>query len=940
MLYYSQDKQTQHKYMNSFQDLLAQRKAQVKAMEAIAPSMEVIQNEMLSIEDVIDPIILKDVKDCLIEDIRFLGSQSGKGQAVETLISNEILPTAFSYGLDVPTEGGADVEEEDNLPTHTQYEPDGNIPHIYNDGKYELTDKDNNLLAVGDATNFPEVPTEQEVTLETTEITPETVVGTNPQIDAANNTRNAGLLDVVTTGLVPTNRPRTVFDTQPKDITIGCHVYDKNTYETGIVVECPHEDAKDETDKNGHYLVNTGQPYVWVSLDGTDNIVAVFVNALQLLVDQTIVEASTVQVESSNTPTITSTNLTTEEDKPTKRNKRRTQKQFDCLVNKLSEELPRVQTIWEFEELKTQIEEFTGDGKYTLPDDLLEDFNKEVEYWSNKADQNIEDTEEVQIEISPSIAAEPEQEITEALQNTQVDESQPELNVEQAFISRLTSNLSETGSGDLWEEIRQHYGSVSAIPEMIAEAFSKFYDELQARLSDDDDGEELEIYEGYIPEEEELATEEPQAPEVAATVEQTSERTVEDKNLEWQEAIASAKETDLAAWDVWVTNQLNDRNPEILPATYQALQSAKAKFTPVIEKPESVAVTAPATKYSADEAANLNKIWLESAEKVASSESYTKEDVDYIWAAIRVSDIDRTLLSMQLINKLTFLQNNVPAPKAVETVAPVKEAQAAVVEQVEVTPQPVATVAETPVQETQPEPTKPAFSLFGGIKIQKSIAEVASDETSNEPEQVTEEVARESITPNFVATVNPQPQQQPTATNETAKTAVNFNMANFGGGGIKRSSATVATELSETEGNTAPVFEGIRVTQNVKFQAYPAGSGTEPIARDSREYIIPVGTLGLHPKTDSLFVVVTWEEALDNNAAIKETLDIESTKDNFTVIPVKFTEPTPQYYLPLPPEECCVIDAAEFERIRSIQQKWIDALSNGKAPFDDDDVPF
>jgi hypothetical protein len=823
--------------MNSFQDLLAQRKAQVKAMEAIAPSMEVIQNEMLLIEDVIDPIILKDVKDCLIEDIRFLGIQSGDEQVLNRQDVNEIVPTAFNYGVDTSLDMDGDGDDGDS-PIHSQIEPNGDTLHTYAGGYMITTDKDGNILKKGfitfpeEAANFPGTPTEQEVTLEPTEITPEIVV-----------------------------------------IHLGTETEERNTVTTST--------------------------------------------------------ASETTAEATNT----------EEEKPTKR-KRRTQKQFDCLVDKLVEELPSVQTIWEFEELKAQIEEFTGDGKYTLPDDLLEDFNKEAEYWSNNADQNIEDTEEVRIEISPSIAAEPEQEITEALQNTQVDESQPELNVEQAFISRLTSNLSETGSGDLWEEIRQHYGSVSAIPEMIVEAFSKFYDELQARLSDDDDGEELEIYEGYIPEEEEPATEEPQAPEVAATVEQTSERTVEDKNLEWQEAIASAKETDLAAWDVWITNQLNDRNPEILPATYQALQSAKAKFTPVIEKPESVAVTAPATKYSADEAANLNKIWLESAEKVASSESYTKEDVDYIWAAIRVSDIDRTLLSMQLINKLTFLQNNIPAPKAVETVAPVKEAQAAVVEQVEVTPQPVATVAETPVQETQPEPTKPAFSLFGGIKIQKSIAEVASDETSNEPEQVTEEVVRESITPNFVATVNPQLQQQPTATNETAKTAVNFNMANFGGGGIKRSSATVATELSETEGNTAPVFGGIRVTQNVKFQAYPAGSGTESIARDSREYIIPVGTLGLHPKTDSLFVVVTWEEALDNNAAIKETLDIESTKDNFTVIPVKFTEPTPQYYLPLPPEECCVIDAAEFERIRSIQQKWIDDLSNGKAPFDDDDVPF
>ncbi|MGA1433423.1 MAG: hypothetical protein ACO32T_06560, partial [Candidatus Nanopelagicaceae bacterium] len=131
------------------------------------------------------------------------------------------------------------------------------------------------------------------------------------------------------------------------------------------------------------------------------------------------------------------------------------------------------------------------------------------------------------------------------------------------FLEQLNSNLSETGLGDLQDEIKNYYGSGN-IPQDLLDATVAAWD----IINDSED--EIEVYDGYVPEEEELEE---------ITTEAKEDKT-EENNKTWQNSILNNCETveELSQWDRFIANAITREEPTILPETLTALETTRARL--------------------------------------------------------------------------------------------------------------------------------------------------------------------------------------------------------------------------------------------------------------------------------------------------------------------------------------------------------------------------
>ncbi len=131
------------------------------------------------------------------------------------------------------------------------------------------------------------------------------------------------------------------------------------------------------------------------------------------------------------------------------------------------------------------------------------------------------------------------------------------------FLEQLNSNLSETGLGDLQDKIKNYYGSGN-IPQDLLDATVEAW----GILNDSED--EIEVYDGYVPEEEELEE---------ITTEAKEDKT-EENNKTWQNSILNNCETveELKQWDRFIANAITREEPTILPETLTALETTRARL--------------------------------------------------------------------------------------------------------------------------------------------------------------------------------------------------------------------------------------------------------------------------------------------------------------------------------------------------------------------------
>ena len=188
------------------------------------------------------------------------------------------------------------------------------------------------------------------------------------------------------------------------------------------------------------------------------------------------------------------------------------------------------------------------------------------------------------------------------------------------FLEQLNSNLSETGLGDLQDKIKSYYGSGN-IPQDLLDATVAAWD----ILNDSED--EIEVYDGYVPEDEEITTE--------ATEDKT-----EENNKAWQNSILNNCETveELKQWDRFIANAITREEPTILPETLTALEATRSRLKARDEEQKKESLIAG---------------WLSRANSVSNI-----NEVQTIYDEIKESDI---VPSMALVNALAKAKKDIEA---------------------------------------------------------------------------------------------------------------------------------------------------------------------------------------------------------------------------------------------------------------------------------------
>ena len=227
---------------------------------------------------------------------------------------------------------------------------------------------------------------------------------------------------------------------------------------------------------------------------------------------------------------------------------------------------------------------------------------------------------------------------------------------EQKFLDRLkTDNLSEAGLSDLQEEIREFYGS-GHIPQELLDATIVAWE----RLNNDDDldndsvetevfesesnndSEDIEeyqddtisddIYDGDIPDGEELTEETDQPTE---NPEDIAQNKIVADNLSWQNSILTNCETweELEEWDRFIANAVNKNPDSVLPETFTALDTTRSKLE-----------ARDAQQAKTVDVDSLTQAWVNRAEL-----AFDLEEIQTIYNEIRESGI---VPSMALIKTL------------------------------------------------------------------------------------------------------------------------------------------------------------------------------------------------------------------------------------------------------------------------------------------------
>jgi hypothetical protein len=219
---------------------------------------------------------------------------------------------------------------------------------------------------------------------------------------------------------------------------------------------------------------------------------------------------------------------------------------------------------------------------------------------------NVEETtEDIQIveEITENTTISSTEELTN--ENPVLESVATTTDTTQKFLDRLNSdNLSEAGLSDLQEEIRTFYGS-GHIPQPLLDAQITAWERLNNDddLDDDDavyseefeidntpdeepeltevydandDDDDDDIYDGDIPDDEELtATDQP-----TENPEDIAQNKIVTDNLSWQNSILTNCETweELKEWDKFIANAVNKNPDSVLPETFTALDTTRSKL--------------------------------------------------------------------------------------------------------------------------------------------------------------------------------------------------------------------------------------------------------------------------------------------------------------------------------------------------------------------------
>ena len=244
------------------------------------------------------------------------------------------------------------------------------------------------------------------------------------------------------------------------------------------------------------------------------------------------------------------------------------------------------------------------------PEDLT-DSNDVVETDTNETTVDLssfnveETTEDIQIveEITENTTISSTEELTN--ENPVLESVATTTDTTQKFLDRLNSdNLSEAGLSDLQEEIRTFYGS-GHIPQPLLDAQITAWERLNNDddLDDDDavyseefeidntpeepeltevydandDDDDDDIYDGDIPDDEELteATDQP-----TENPEDIAQNKIVTDNLSWQNSILTNCETweELKEWDKFIANAVNKNPNSVLPETFTALDTTRSKL--------------------------------------------------------------------------------------------------------------------------------------------------------------------------------------------------------------------------------------------------------------------------------------------------------------------------------------------------------------------------
>ena len=235
----------------------------------------------------------------------------------------------------------------------------------------------------------------------------------------------------------------------------------------------------------------------------------------------------------------------------------------------------------------------------TDSNDVVETDNTNVDLSSFDVEETTEDIQIVE-EITENTTISSTEELTN--ENPVLESVATTIDTTQKFLDRLTSdNLSEAGLSDLQEEIRTFYGS-GHIPQPLLDAQITAWERLNNDddLDDDDavyseefeidntpeepeltevydandDDDDDDIYDGDIPDDEELTNDTDQSTEDIA------QNKIVTDNLSWQNSILTNCETweELKEWDRFIANAVNKNPDSVLPETFTALDTTRSKL--------------------------------------------------------------------------------------------------------------------------------------------------------------------------------------------------------------------------------------------------------------------------------------------------------------------------------------------------------------------------
>lgn len=497
---------------------------------------------------------------------------------------------------------------------------------------------------------------------------------------------------------------------------------------------------------------------------------------------------------SSLTTTDNSDNGATEEiNKP----KRRTQPGFDRKVKEWGKIFDNLNAD-NYESGIAQIDDeykFWNNGGKFADAEIEERLEGAIAYWTSQTTTEVteEKTEEKTDKLlnflltslgENSIVIEPD---TEDLSSFDVDSNDelvetPVQHYTQSFLDKLNANnLSESGLGDLQEEITAFYGGKDNIPQELVEALTLAWGKLEGYAdSEDEDADGLEyfdsndgaetheptqieetttkddvvlevamngdIYDGDIPEDEELDDDltEDEAADIVYADEDDQELEPIDKiendqvtkedidrqikilsdNSTWQSNILNNCETleDLADWDRFLSNAIKKDNESVTPETLEALDSVREKLeTRDTEQTKTIDKDA------------LIADWANRAEL-----AFDLDELATIWTEIRESGTIPSMLLVKVLDNAKARLTQVEKPTEIAPEPTFTEEEQIARESISNQWQPIA--VETPVIETTPvpveiptpEPSTPVKTgkpnPFAGrkVEIKKDVAEEAT----------------------------------------------------------------------------------------------------------------------------------------------------------------------------------------------------------------------